>query len=100
MSSSGISLKELKENETFVYEKKWFDNLAWRIKDLFYREDYFKNIERTVWFEDIPDFPKNGILSVRQNPNNNEEKLELIENQKEFKGWFKQLEKDMALWKR
>ena len=90
----------LKKNQTFHYEKKWFDNLVWRIKDLFYRENYYKNIERTVWFEDIPNFPKNGILSVRQNPTDNKEKLELIENQKEFKVWFKQLEKDMALWKR
>ena len=58
-------------DDQIIYKKDWFNNLAWRIKDLFYRENYFKNIERTVWFEDIPNFPKNGILSVRQNPHLN-----------------------------
>ena len=82
-------LNGLKKDETFFYKKEWFDNLAWRINDLSYREIHFKNVERTVWFEELSNFPKNGNLLVRQNPKSNDEKLKLINNKEEFLKWFK-----------
>mgnify|MGYP001303109163 CR=1 FL=1 len=94
------SLSGLKEGEQFIYKKEWFDNLAWRIRDLFYREPHFKHIESTVWFEDLPEFPNNGNLLVRQNPKSNEEKLKLIKNVDQFKNWFKEFEKEKERWKR
>ena len=94
------SLSGLKEDETFTYKKEWFDNLAWRLKDFFYREPHFKHIERTVWFEDLPDFPNNGNLLVRQNPQSNYKKLKRIKNKDELKSWFKEFERDMEKWRR
>ena len=83
-----MPLAGLEEGQTFDYKKEWFDNLVWRIEDLKKRENKL-NIERTVWFEELPDFPNNGEIMIRQNPKSNDEKLELINNKEEFLNWFK-----------
>ena len=83
-----MPLAGLKEGQTFDYKKEWFDNLVWRIEDLKKRENKL-NIERTVWFEDLSNFPNNGETMIRQNPKSNDEKLKLINNKEEFLKWFK-----------
>jgi hypothetical protein len=83
-----MPLAGLKEGQTFNYKKEWFDNLVWRIEDLRTREKNL-NIERTVWFEDLPNFPDNGEIMIRQNPKSNDEKLKSIENVDDFLRWFR-----------
>ena len=78
----------LEKGQTFNYKKEWFDNLVWRIEDLKKRESKL-NIERTVWFEELINFPNNGEIMIRQNPKSNDEKLNIIENKDEFLKWFK-----------
>lgn len=79
----------LEKGQTFNYKKVWFDDLVWRIEDLEKCENKL-NIERTVWFEDLPNWPKNGEQLMRQNPQSNDEKLNLLKNKNEFLGWFKE----------
>jgi hypothetical protein len=78
----------LEKGQTFNYRKGWFDDLVWRVEDLEKRARRLK-IERTVWFEDFPNFSNNGEIMTRQNPQSNDEKLNLIENKNEFLGWFR-----------
>tara|TARA_B100000989_G_scaffold254571_1_gene203289 strand:+ start:500 stop:1159 length:660 start_codon:yes stop_codon:yes gene_type:complete len=73
--------------EDFYYEKKWFDDLVFRLKDLEEKQKGLK-IEKLIWFEDIPNFKVNGKLSVRQNDFSNEQKLKWLINSNEFMNWF------------
>jgi hypothetical protein len=73
--------------ESFHYEKKWFDDMVFRLKDLEEKQSNL-NIEKLIWFEDIPNYKVNGKLSVRQNDFPNEQKLKWLINSNEFMNWF------------
>jgi len=73
--------------QDFYYKKEWFDDMVFRLIDLEKRQKKL-NIEKLIWFEDIPKFKINGKLSVRQNNYPNEQKLKWITNSNEFMNWF------------
>lgn len=77
----------LKHNQTFYYKKEWFDDLADRILSLNKLENSL-NIQRTVWYEDIKDFPLNGVLPTKQNTGSLEEKMNVIVNREDLQYWF------------
>ena len=60
--------------------------MVFRLKDLEEKQSKL-NIEKLIWFEDIPNYKVNGKLSVRQNDFPNEQKLKwLINSYKLHKG--------------
>ena len=61
--------------------------MVFRLKDLEEKQSKL-NIEKLIWFEDIPNYKVNGKLSVRQNNFPNEQKLKWLINSNEFMNWF------------
>ena len=79
-------LNGLIENQKFYYEKKWFDDLSLRFA-LFNNVVQDLIVEREVWFEELSTWNNNDIM-LRQNPQSNNEKLDLLTNKDEFLSWF------------
>ena len=52
--------------EQDLLQKEWFDDMVFRLMDLEERQKKL-NIQKLIWFEDIPTFKINGKISVRQN---------------------------------
>tara|TARA_B100000700_G_C15049744_1_gene859693 strand:+ start:2611 stop:3282 length:672 start_codon:yes stop_codon:yes gene_type:complete len=85
-------LNGLNKNQTFYYEKKWFDDLSLRLA-LFNNVIQDLIIERKVWFEELPNWTNSNSVMLRQNPQSNDEKLELLTNKDEFLNWYNNFEK-------
>jgi len=77
----------LKAKKKFTYKKEWFEDLALRLIDLEKRQKTL-NIEKLVWFEDIPNFKINGELPKKLNVSSNKKKLTFLNNVDEFMSWF------------
>ena len=77
----------LKAKEKFTYKKEWFDDLASRLKELEKKQRNL-NIEKLVWFEDIPNLKVNGKLPEKLNSFSNRKKLTFLNNSDEFMDWF------------
>ena len=80
-------LNGLNKNQTFHYEKKWFDDLSLRLA-LFNNVVQDLIVERKVWFEDLPNWTNGNSVMLRQNPQSNEQKLELLTNKDELLSWY------------
>ena len=84
-------LNGLGENQTFYYEKKWFDDLSLRLA-LFNNVVQDLIVEREVWFEELSTWDSSNDIMLRQNPQSNDEKLELLTNKNEFLNWYNNFE--------
>ena len=73
-------LKDLKKNN--------YENIDLVIVNFYPFEKTLKNIDRIIWFEDLPKWNIAGDTTVRQNPQSNEEKLNLLTNKHEFLDWY------------
>ena len=49
-------------------------------------------IEREVWFEELPTWTNNDSIMLRQNPQSNNEKLNLLTNKDQFLEWYNNFE--------
>ena len=86
------TIKWANKNQTFYYEKKWFDDLSLRLA-LFNNVIQDLIIERKVWFEELPNWTNSNSVMLRQNPQSNDEKLELLTNKDEFLNWYNNFQK-------
>lgn len=82
------TLNGLVEGQKFEYSKLHFEELKYRIDKFTKIEKTLKNIDRIIWFEDLPKWNIAGDTTVRQNPQSNEEKLNLLTNKHEFLDWY------------
>lgn len=79
------SYNGLEPSQKFYYQREWFDDMAIRLIDIDKRKF---NVEKTIWFEDIPKFKVNGKLPLKQNRISNTEKINLLTNSDQFMDWF------------
>ena len=49
-------------------------------------------VEREVWFEELSTWDSSNDIMLRQNPQSNDEKLELLTNKHEFLNWYNNFE--------
>ena len=71
------------------YKQEWFDELAYELTNYTNKKlNYFTNIDKIIYYEDLHLFKQNGKLPCKQNSGTNEEKLNFFSNQTEFLDWY------------
>ena len=79
---SHIGNNGLFPNQKLTYERWWFDELKQRLEEL---DSRTFNVERIIWYEDIPNMPINGKLPLKQN---SLESLNTFVNKDELVEWI------------
>lgn len=87
ISDTWVTYENKQTYTSGCYKKEWFDDIIFRIEQF---EDLYPtlNISNIFYYEEISQYPNNGLLPIKQNKYTVDESLNLFSNKHEVLEWY------------